>query len=296
MTNQMKKILMVCLILSYVNLLGMSIILILNGFVYKYVFSYIVLVLSAGLSAYFQYLQYVVMKQDKQFAEKIFYAKKLLELREIAKLNFYKMHGIAPKYNEDGTIMDPDTFIGILTKLDEHGMLEKSMYEILGIEPVFDKDGNEIPVIVVLKHLMKKPRIKDFDKIKGLSKTMKAKGTGKVKEKDTEKKKEKVKESVKQQSKAKKDKPFIASFAPIIRKEEKKKDKKSSTSKEEKSIGGSSGKTGEKTTPPPEANRSEEVMRAGGDITRPEPILMHTREAEVIEEDEASGIDMGIFE
>lgn len=296
MTNQMKKILMVCLILSYMNLLGMTVLLIANGFVYKYVFSYIVLVLSAGLSAYFQYLQYVVMKQDKEFAEKIFYAKKLLELREIAKLRFYKSHGIAPKYNEDGTIMDPDTFIGILTKLDEHGMLEKSMYEILGIEPVFDKDGNEIPVIVVLKHLMKKPRTKDFSKIKGLSMTMKAKGTGKAKEKEEEKKKEKAKEGAKESSsKAKKDKPFIANFAPIIRKEEKKKPKKDSPSKEGPRESEKGNRAGERSIPTPEGEKNEEVVRTDSGITRPEPIT-HTRETVNIDEDEMSGIDMGIFE
>ena len=112
------------------------------------------------------------------------------------------------------------------------GKLEKkdiaTNNKLLQIFNFFDKDGNEIPVIVVLKHLMKKPRIKGFDKIKGLSKIMKAKGTGKAKEKDENKKKEKAKESVKQEPKAKKDKPFIANFAPIIRKEEKKKAKERS--------------------------------------------------------------------
>ena len=177
MTNQMKKILMICLILSYANFLGLSIVLLASGFVYKYVFSYIFLVASAVLCVYFQYLELLIIKQDKELADQIFYAKKLLELRECAKLRFYQSRGLTPQYNEDGTIMDPDKFIGILTKLDEEGKLEKSIYEMLGIEPVFDKNGKEVPAILVLKHLMKKPRTSKFEDIQGLSKKMVAKGT-----------------------------------------------------------------------------------------------------------------------
>lgn len=192
MTNQMKKILLVCLIMSYISFASQLVTLIVSGFTYRYVISYILLAVSFGICVFFQYLQIKVHKQDKVFREQIQDAKKLLELRELAKYRFYKSRGLEPRYNEDGTILEPDKFIGILTKLDENGELEKSIYEILGIEPVFDKDGNEILVIIVLKHLMKKPKTKDLDKIKGLSGKLVAKGTEKTPKKD-EKKQDKQK-------------------------------------------------------------------------------------------------------
>ena len=211
MTNQMKKILMICLVLSYTNFIGLSVVFIASGFSFSYVFSYVFWAISAVLCAYFQYLKIKVIKEDKEFAEQIFYAKKLLELRELAKLRFYKSRGLEPRYNEDGTVMDPDTFIGILTKLDEDGKLQKSIYEILGIEPVFDKDGKEVPVIVVLKHLMKKPRTSKIEDIKGLSKKMVLKGTQKASTKD-----DKSKEKKKEQAKAPQAAPKIKKEAPGV--------------------------------------------------------------------------------
>lgn len=257
MTNQMKKILMVCLVLAYVNFVGLTIVFIASGFAYKYVFSYAFLGLSIALCVYFQYLKLIIMKEDKAFAEQIFYAKKLLELRELAKLRFYKSRGLEPRYNEDGTVMDPDTFIGILTKLDENGQLQKSIYEILGIEPVFDKNGKEIPVIVVLKHLMKKPRTSNFNEIKGLSKKMVLKGTQKA-EKQEDKSKEKKKEQAKpapSASKPKKEVPGIYARYEMQKEKDKKKDKvgggnktkDEQSQKSEKSSQRSPGEDGERT-------------------------------------------------
>ncbi len=228
MTNQMKKILMICLVLSYVNFAGLSIIFIVSGFSFSYVITYVFWALSVALCVYFQYLQIIIAKEDKEFAQQIFYAKKLLELRELAKLRFYKSRGLEPMYNEDGTVMDPDTFIGILTKLDENGNLVKSIYEILGIEPVFDKDGNEVPVIVVLKHLMKKPRTSKFSDIKGLSKKMVLKGTEKSVSKDdkaSEKKKAQAK-APQTASKVKFKKDVPAVYAAFVRPKPKSSDKK----------------------------------------------------------------------
>ena len=223
MTNQMKKILIVCLILSYVSFAGLTIVLVASGFTFRYVISYVFLAISAVLCAYFQYLQLLIMKQDEEFADQIFYAKKLLQLREMAKLRFYKSRGLEPKYNEDGTIMEPDKFIGILTKLDEEGHLEKSIYEILGIEPVFDKSGKEVPAIIVLKHLMKKPRTSNIEGIKGITKKMVAKGTGEA-TKNTDKNKDEkkvVQSTPNKEEKKKADQPVV--YAKYFKKEEKSK-------------------------------------------------------------------------
>ena len=258
MTNQMKKILLVCLILSYVNFAGLSIILIVSSFTYKYVLSYIFLGVSGVLCVYFQYLQLLIMRQDKELAEQIFYAKKLLELRELAKLRFYKSRGLEPHYNEDGTVMDPDKFIGILTKLDENGELEKSIYEILGIEPVFDKDGKEVPAILVLKHLMKKPRVSDFDKIKGLTKKMVAKGTGQS-SKNVENKKEekKVAQNTSEKVEKKKAEP-PAVFAKYVREKEKPKKEKVKSEEEQGTGKPANGKENNEASEQPKVSQPQQ--------------------------------------
>ncbi len=165
MTNQMKKLLLQLLILSYVSFGVCLLAFLVNGFKFNSFVSYIVLITEVPVCAYLQYLYVIIKEGDKLFNNNVFRAKKLLELREGAKLKFYKDNGIQPKYNEDGTVMDPDAFIGILTTLDENGQLNESVYEMLGIKPRFDKDGNQIPIYVVLKHLMAKPKTTGFEKI-----------------------------------------------------------------------------------------------------------------------------------
>lgn len=199
MTSQMKKVLLYTLILSFTTLIGLVILLVAKQFVFSYVVSYLVLVINIGVTAYYYYLYMLVNKQDKLFKQEVFYAKKLLKLRERALLDFYVKRGIIPQYNKNGKLLNPDELLEILTQLDENGKLTKSIYEMLGIEPKFDKYGKEIPYIVVLKHLMGKPRTKDFKVVEKFAK-LKSKGSIVNKVKSADKKLTATKSVQKQES------------------------------------------------------------------------------------------------
>ena len=81
--------------------------------------------------------------------------------------------------------MTPDELLGILTALDKEGKLDPSIDERLGILPKFDKGGKEIPIILVLKHLIRSIKVQgvqDVTKLKGLY----AKGTKQEKKEEKE--------------------------------------------------------------------------------------------------------------
>ena len=172
MTNQMKKLLFTLLIFSYSSLAVGVILFIIGGLEYESFICYVIFGLEIPLCVSLQLLYMVVLRKELELKLKINYAKTLLNLREGAKLKFYKDNGIKPKYNKDGTLMSPDEFIGILTKLDKDGKLEKSIYEILGIMPQFDEFGNEIPYVVIIKHLIEKFKTSGLDKFKGVYKAV----------------------------------------------------------------------------------------------------------------------------
>ena len=172
MTNQMKKLLFTLLIFSYSSLAVGVILFIIGGLEYESFICYVIFGLEIPLCVSLQLLYMVVLRKELELKSKINYAKTLLNLREGAKLKFYKDNGIKPKYNKDGTLMSPDEFIGILTKLDKDGKLEKSIYEILGIMPQFDEFGNEIPYVVIIKHLIEKFKTGGLDKFKGVYKAV----------------------------------------------------------------------------------------------------------------------------
>ena len=172
MTNQMKNLLFTLLILSYSSLAVGVILFVVGGLEYESFICYVVFGLEVPLCISLQLLYTAVLRKELELKSKINYAKTLLELREGAKLKFYKDNGIKPKYNKDGTLMSPDEFIGILTKLDKDGKLEKSIYEILGIMPQFDEFGNEIPYVVIIKHLIEKFKTSGLDKFKGVYKAV----------------------------------------------------------------------------------------------------------------------------
>lgn len=198
MSNQMKKVLITFLIMSYLCVFCMALTFCLNGFVFDNIINYFVFGFSLAIAIYLHYLYLKIKKEDNEFNEQLFYAKKLLDLRQKALLDFYLKNGILPQYDKDGKLKDIDEMLGILTKLDEHGLLTPSVYEILGIKPTMTVDGKELPTIFVLKHLMKPLKTKDFDKIKKyhklVAKQENKKEAGKAEEKG-KKKDEKAKVS-----------------------------------------------------------------------------------------------------
>lgn len=238
MTNQMKIVLKLSLILS-VMVLGLGFItLAINGFSMSSVVSYVLLGANIVITISLGSLYLQVREDDKVLLKQIANARKLLELRQSAILDFYSRHGIKPQYDKDGNLIDPDRLLGILTKLDADGKLSQSIYEILGIEPVFDSEGKEIPIIIVLKHMIKSVRTARFDELKKISKLHSKGGEkGKTADKSNQKAKQQAKESGgKKKSgggKALKAVAYQPSLIPVIKKADGKFSKKPDTKKKE---------------------------------------------------------------
>lgn len=166
MTNQMKKLLIAMLIYTY-SCLGFGILLFcISGFSFESIVSYVYFGMQIPLAVSLQVLYNIVSRRDEEVRHKIERINTLIKLREGAKLKFYKDFGIVPKYDEKGNLLNPDDFIGIVSVLTKDGVLEPSIYELLGILPRFDKDGREIPFCVVIKHLVESFKKRDFDKLK----------------------------------------------------------------------------------------------------------------------------------
>lgn len=166
MTNQMKGLLVAMLICTYCSLGVGAVVFLINGFSFESFASWIFFFLEIPVAVIGQLLLNYINKLEKEVRSEIEKYNLLQTLREGAILKFYKDNGIKPRYGKDGKLQTPDEFIGILTILTKDGKLEQSVYELLGIMPQFDKDGNEIPFVAVIKHLVETFKTKDLDKIK----------------------------------------------------------------------------------------------------------------------------------
>ena len=207
MSNQMRKVLVLSLVLSCVTL-GLSLVVLFVSGEFLNVISWVIVGLSATLIIILLSLYIEAKREEKDLRGKIAHYKLVHKLREKAILDFYHKFGLTPKCNKDGRLMTPDEYLGILTKLDEKGNLDPSIYEMLGILPRFDEKGNEIPQVLVLKHLIhtiKKEGLTEIPKLKGLYK----KGTKKEAEKKPEKKKDTAKKEEKKSGKKSKGKDKI---------------------------------------------------------------------------------------
>ncbi len=71
------------------------------------------------------------------------------------KTDLYGALGIPIQYNKDGTIKDIYQLLGIEPIYDEDGNRILTAYELLGVLPKFDENGNEIPLVFVIKNGVK---------------------------------------------------------------------------------------------------------------------------------------------
>ena len=230
------------MILSWVGFIACLVGLFYGGFGYDNLFSYLFLSINVILTIFLTVLYVRVQIETKNYKKQIFYAKKLLELREGAVLDFYKRYGIEPMY-QNGKIMTPDELLKIATKIDEFGNLDQSIYEILGIDPILDKNGNEIPIVLVLKHLIKKLKQEGLQEVAKKFKGFYLKGSKKEKKQEAKKQAEKKAEKSGKEKKAKKEKKL--KYIPGAQ-EEKKIDK---GKKEKKGSKGDKNKAPEKEQP-----------------------------------------------
>lgn len=236
MTNQMKKLLKLSVALSFLSLVVMIIALISGGFGYENVFSYVLLGVNILLFITLICFYIIIEYRDYHYRKKILRAKNLLILRDNAVLGFYKKYNLKPQYNEKGQLITPDELLQIVIQKTEDGTPIKTIYELLGIEPVLDENGKEVPVILVLKHLIKKIRtenVKDIKKLQGLY----LKGSKKEKKKEEKKPTAKQAKKASSGEKSKGSKPKQFPFDLVEKKGEKKsksKDKKKEQPKEQK--------------------------------------------------------------
>lgn len=269
MTNQMKMILKLSLIASAVSLLSLLVVLIVNGGV-LYPLSIVILVITAVLFIVLLSVYIIVKKDERMFKYRIAYFKLLKKLRDDAILDFYNKFGIKPQYNKDGKLLTPDEFLGILTKLDEDGNLDPSIYEMLGILPIFDENGKEVPIVLVLKHLIKnikKEGFNDLKKLKGLylKGSKKEKSVGKESKKSAKATKKAEASAGKKAGKSSgaAKLPLIFKITPKKGKDKKKdKDKKS----EEKAKGTEKKEAEQKTTPKEETTINNNNGATGGGV------------------------------
>ena len=139
-------------------------------------------------------------KKDLEFWARVKHVKNLIKMRELAIIAFYHRHGLEPVYL-DGKLLDPDEFLGIVTKLDENNALMPSVYEMLNIEPRFSRSGNELPTFLIIKNIARKFKSKGLDNLKFKKlvnkKTLEKKSETEKKEKKDEKANDKKKSQVK---------------------------------------------------------------------------------------------------
>lgn len=237
MSNQMKKILLLSVVLSGIVFVLSGVIILVTGQFLSYL-SFVILGVSGVLNLLLMCLYIAIKKEEKEFKKNIAYYKILNVQRDKAILDFYNKFGIKPQYNKEGRLLLPDEVLGILTKLDESGKLDPSIYERLGILPKFDENGKEIPQIMVLKHLIrsiKKEGLKDLPKLKGLYMKGTKKEKDKADEKNASKDNSKKSEDGKKSKSAKKDKfNRYGSKDADLRKKDSKKDDKKGDKKEDK--------------------------------------------------------------
>lgn len=235
MTNQMKLILKINLIFSGLSFVLALILLFVGSIGFLEVLSYVILGVSLVIFIVNLVIYLNTLSELRALKQRIAYFKLLQKLRNDAIIDFYHRFGLTPQYDKNGKLITPDELLGILTKLDAEGKLDITIYERLGILPKFDSNGKEIPIILVLKHMIRAIKLeglKDLKKLKGLY----LKGSKKEKSKETKKTSAPAKKA-----EGKKKKGGSKSKTPDIRtlfmgkKKEKKKDKKKGDKKEKKS-------------------------------------------------------------
>lgn len=233
MTNQMRKFLLASMLLSWASLICAVASLFYFNFSYKNVFSYVILAVNIVLVVFLTVFYFKALSDMKKYKKQIFYAKKLLELRENAILGFYKRYNIQPLY-KDGKLITPDELLQIATKLDAEGKLDVSIYEVLGIDPVIGPDGKEIPIVLVLKHLIKKVKKEGLLDLSKKFKGFYLKGSKKEKKVEAKKPEKKKAPKVEKGGKKKKDKKLFGEKEEPKKKKEDKKGGKKKPSKDEK--------------------------------------------------------------
>lgn len=256
MTNQMKMVLKVNFVFSFLAVLGLLVQLFYGNFGYLYAFSYVALAVAVCLFIINLLFLLYAIENEKKLKKQIAYYKLLKVLRHKAILEFYDKYKLSPQYKKNGELLTPDEFLGIITKLDEKGNLEPSVYEMLGLKPQFDENGNQVPIILVLKHLIKdinKGGAINNPKLKGLY----AKGTKKEMadnkaEKPATKEAESAAKAKDKKKAEKKGKGSVVPFKPPKSKDKGKDKGKGDAPKDKAKDGGNSGK--DATKPQPTAN------------------------------------------
>lgn len=107
-------------------------------------------------------------KIERLYLKQVKAAKALMDRRNDILMGFYKRYNIPPQYDKNGNLRDLDSLLGLVQEYDQNGKLLPTIYDILGIQPIFDKSGKEVPIVLVIKHVIDKFRSKDLDNFKGM--------------------------------------------------------------------------------------------------------------------------------
>lgn len=67
-------------------------------------------------------------------------------------LDVYTLLGIDPLYDKDGKLVDLYDILKIKPIFDDQGNRVLTVYEMLGVTPLFDKEGKEVPVVFAIKN------------------------------------------------------------------------------------------------------------------------------------------------
>lgn len=111
-----------------------------------------VLAICAGLVATAVTIAILIFLHKKRLeAQKL---KKQLEQEEwnYKMKRLYDVLGIDVQYNSDGTIKDLFQLLGIEPVFDENGKRILTPYELLKMNPIFDENGKERPLVFIIKN------------------------------------------------------------------------------------------------------------------------------------------------
>lgn len=67
-------------------------------------------------------------------------------------LDVYTLLGIDPLYDKDGKLVDLYDLLKIKPIFDDQGNRVLTVYEMIGVTPLFDKEGKEVPVVFAIKN------------------------------------------------------------------------------------------------------------------------------------------------
>lgn len=108
-----------------------------------------ILFISLGLLVCFSVLKLIkvskLIKQRKQDQTKV-------KPTGNYNVDLYAVLGIPVQYNKDGSVKDIYELLGIEPIFDENGNRILTIYELLGVMPKFDSNGKEIPMVTVIKN------------------------------------------------------------------------------------------------------------------------------------------------